>query len=82
MDAATAVAGCNNETTVLLVHQPNGVEIILDTLEQKVDLMLSGQQSKIDIERVSFCRPHTWRTAVHILADCLSSKRLFPRPLL
>lgn len=43
MDAEKALAGCPNESTVvLLVHQPNAAGKILKSTKRKIDLILSG----------------------------------------
>jgi hypothetical protein len=47
MDWVKALTGCaNNETVVLLSHQPNGAKKILDSpLGPMIDLVLSGECS-------------------------------------
>lgn len=45
MDYKEALRGCDeNDTTIMLIHQPNAVRIILDDLEtaKNIDLILSG----------------------------------------
>ncbi|VDM13113.1 unnamed protein product [Wuchereria bancrofti] len=45
MDYKKALRGCNkNDTTIMLIHQPNAVRIILNDVEtaKNIDLILSG----------------------------------------
>lgn len=46
MDYKKALWGCGkNDTTIMLVHQPNAVRVVLKDTEtaQNVDLILAGQ---------------------------------------
>lgn len=45
MDYKKALRGCSkNDTTIMLIHQPNAVRIILNDVEtaKNIDLILSG----------------------------------------
>lgn len=45
MDYKKALRGCvKNDTTIMLIHQPNAVRIILNDFEtaKNIDLILSG----------------------------------------